>query len=223
MKKTVLGIFLILSNILNAQVTKSLGEFSKVTAFDKITVILIPSSENKIEISGDLASDVEVVTKNNELKIKMPIDKLMKGGNIKAKVYFEKLEGIEANEGSIVSCNKPLESLDFSLIAKEGGQITANIISERINVKCTNGAIIKLEGDTKNLNIMVNSGGDIDAENCSASQTIVSVNAGGNANVTATDLVDAKVRAGGNITIFGDPRQINQKTVLGGKIIINKN
>jgi hypothetical protein len=31
-------------------------------------------------------------------------------------------------------------------------------------------------------------------------------------------LVDAKVRAGGTITIFGKPKQINQKTVLGGSI-----
>ena len=33
-----------------------------------------------------------------------------------------------------------------------------------------------------------------------------------------TDLVDAKVRAGGNITIYGKPRQINQKIVAGGTI-----
>ena len=32
------------------------------------------------------------------------------------------------------------------------------------------------------------------------------------------DLVDAKVRAGGNIMIFGKPKKINQKTVAGGNI-----
>jgi hypothetical protein len=31
--------------------------------------------------------------------------------------------------------------------------------------------------------------------------------------------MDAKTRAGGTITIYGNPKQINQKSVAGGKII----
>ena len=34
----------------------------------------------------------------------------------------------------------------------------------------------------------------------------------------ASDLVDAKVRAGGTILIHGKPKQINQKTIAGGSI-----
>jgi hypothetical protein len=45
------------------------------------------------------------------------------------------------------------------------------------------------------------------------------LNAGGSATVFTTDFVDAKVRAGGDIYIHGNPTQINQKTVLGGNII----
>ena len=39
----------------------------------------------------------------------------------------------------------------------------------------------------------------------------VSCNAGGEAAIFATISVDAKVRAGGDITIFGKPKQINKK------------
>ena len=56
-------------------------------------------------------------------------------------------------------------------------------------------------------------------EYCITQQTTVTVNAGGLANVYATDLVDAKTRAGGTITIFGKPKQINEKTVAGGNIV----
>ena len=34
----------------------------------------------------------------------------------------------------------------------------------------------------------------------------------------ATDLVDAKTRAGGEIKIFGKPKQINEKKIAGGTI-----
>jgi len=44
------------------------------------------------------------------------------------------------------------------------------------------------------------------------------VNAGGVAEVRATELVEAKVRAGGEIRVHGNPKTINEKNVLGGVI-----
>ena len=55
-------------------------------------------------------------------------------------------------------------------------------------------------------------------KNLITKQTTITGNAGGEADVYATDLVDAKVRAGGTILIYGKPKQINQKVVAGGSI-----
>ena len=223
MKKIILFIFLLVSNILLAQISKSLGDFSKVTAFDKISVKLVSSNENRIEIKGDLASEVQIITKNKELKIRMPLEHLMKGDDVKVILYFKKLETIEANEGSSISCDSNLKALDFNLIAKEGADIKVAIDAQRITLKSSNGAVITLSGKTQNLEAMVSSGGILEAQKLETNQTVISVNAGGNADVFATDLVDAKVRAGGNITIFGNPKQVNQKTVIAGNIKIIKN
>ncbi|WP_300564766.1 head GIN domain-containing protein [Flavobacterium sp.] len=222
MKKLFILSFLSVTTFVSAQITKNVGDFTKVTAFDKISVQLIASEENKIEIKGNLANDVEVINANGELKIRMPLGKLLKGDDIVAKVYFIKLEGLEANEGSYISCETELKALDFGLIAKEGAQIRVNVDAQRIAVKSSNGAIIKLSGKAQNINVVINSGGVLEAKNCKTSQAVVSVNAGGSADVTASDLVDAKTRAGGTITIYGNPKQVNQKTVLGGSIIISK-
>jgi hypothetical protein len=46
----------------------------------------------------------------------------------------------------------------------------------------------------------------------------VTVNAGGEAEIYATDFVDAKTRAGGSILIYGKTKQINEKRVAGGSI-----
>ena len=223
MKKIILFIFLLVSNILLAQISKSLGDFSKVTAFDKISVKLVSSNENRIEIKGDLASEVQIITKNKELKIRMPLEHLMKGDDVNVILYFKKLEAIEANEGSSISCDSNLKALDFNLIAKEGADIKVAIDAQRITLKSSNGAVITLSGKAQNLEAMVSSGGILEAQKLETNQTVISVNAGGNADVFATDLVDAKVRAGGNITIFGNPKQVNQKTVIAGNIKIIKN
>ena len=223
MKKIILFIFLLVSNILLAQISKSLGDFSKVTAFDKISIKLVSSNENRIEIKGDLASEVQIITKNKELKIRMPLEHLMKGDDVNVILYFKKLEAIEANEGSSISCDSNLKALDFNLIAKEGADIKVAIDAQRITLKSSNGAVITLSGKAQNLEAIVSSGGILEAQKLETNQTVISVNAGGNADVFATDLVDAKVRAGGNITIYGNPKQVNQKTVIAGNIKIIKN
>ena len=223
MKKIILFIFLLVSNILLAQISKSLGDFSKVTAFDKISVKLVLSNENRIEIKGDLASEVQIITKNKELKIRMPLEHLMKGDDVNVILYFKKLEAIEANEGSSIFCDSNLKALDFNLIAKEGADIKVAIDAQRITLKSSNGAVITLSGKAQNLEAIVSSGGILEAQKLETNQTVISVNAGGNADVFATDLVDAKVRAGGNITIYGNPKQVNQKTVIAGNIKIIKN
>ncbi|MBP6585976.1 MAG: DUF2807 domain-containing protein, partial [Flavobacterium sp.] len=64
----------------------------------------------------------------------------------------------------------------------------------------------------------ITSGGELKASNFISKQSTVSVSAGGEASIHATDFVDAKVKAGGEIYIYGSPKQINQKTVIGGTI-----
>ena len=59
---------------------------------------------------------------------------------------------------------------------------------------------------------------ELKASNFISKQSTVSVSAGGEASIHATDFVDAKVKAGGEIYIYGSPKQINQKTVIGGTI-----
>nr|WP_315189136.1 head GIN domain-containing protein [uncultured Flavobacterium sp.] len=218
MKKLIAVAILFIAYNSNAQVTKNLGDFDKVTAFDKITVQLVSADENKIVFKGTFESEAEIINNNGELKIRLPIGKFLSGENLVATVYFKNLEALEANEGSIVSCKKEIKAINFSLLAKEGSQIKAIVNASKITVSSASGAEVYLSGKTTNLDVVTNSGGKFEGENCISSQSKVSVNAGGYAKVYATDLVNAKTRAGGAITIYGKPKQINQKTVFGGTI-----
>lgn len=218
MKKIVVILAVLVSQVTFSQVTKNVGDFDKVTGFDKIRVKLIPSGENKVELKGKYESEAEVVNKNGELKIRLPFGKFLDGEDLLATVYFKKIDAIEANEGSYLFCNTEIKAINFKLIAKEGSHIDATINASKISVTSASGSEIELTGKTQNLDVVTNSGGTFEGKGCIATQVAVSVNAGGFADVYATDLVDAKTRAGGTITIYGKPKQINQKTVLGGTI-----
>jgi hypothetical protein len=218
MNKIVLVIALSFTQFGFSQVEKKVGDFNKVTTFDKIDVLLIPSKENKVILNGIDSKEVELVNKNGELKIRMPLTKLLKGDAISATVYYVKIDAVEANEGSRIASDAVLESLSFDIIAKEGSEIKLKLETQRLKIKVTNGSKIHLEGKAQNQDILINSGGIYKAEKLISSQIIITANAGGEATIFATDFVDAKVRAGGNIIIFGKPKQIDQKVIAGGSI-----
>ena len=85
-----------------AQLSRDVGEFSSLKVYDKITVVIIPSNENKVESSSDDAS-VETVNKNGELKIRMSPAKILQGNQVSVKVYYRNLNDIQASQGSSVS------------------------------------------------------------------------------------------------------------------------
>lgn len=218
MKKIVYSLLLI-SSIALAQTKKNVGDFTKVTAFDKIDVNLVVSTENKVVLTGVNSQEVELVNKNGELKIRMPFTKMLSGETISATVYYTKLEAVEANEGSRIASKDAITAVNFDIICKEGSEIKLiNLQADRLQVRVSQGSIVTVLGDVKNQDILSNSGGKYDGQDCKTEQTIVTVNAGGIAHVYATNLVEAKTRAGGEIIIYGKPKQINEKKIAGGTI-----
>ncbi len=217
MKNLVCSLLLI-STVAFSQIEKEVGDFYKVTAFDQIDVLLIQSDENKIILNGNGAEDVELINKNGELKIRMPLTKLLSGDNISATVYFKELTAVEANEKSRISSEVIFEATGFDIIAKEGSEIKIKLLVDRLIVKVANGSQVNVEGNAITQDVLINSGGIYEAEKLRTSQTYITANAGGEADIYATDIVDAKVRAGGVITIYGKPKQINQNIVAGGRI-----
>jgi len=217
--KKIIYTLLLISSIAFSQTEKKVGDFTKVSSFDKIDVQLIPSNENKVILQGKDADQVELVNKNGELKIRMPFGKLLKGDAISATVYFKKLDAISANEGSRIASKEEISAINFEIICKEGSEIKLlNLQASRLQVRTSAGSIVTIKGSVKNQDILSNSGGKYDGQDCVTEQTVVTVNAGGMAHVNATDLVDAKTRAGGEIRIYGKPKQINEKKIAGGTI-----
>jgi len=217
MKKLVYSL-LVFSSVAFGQTKKEVGDFNKVTSFDQIDVFLIKSDENKVILDGKEADEVEIVNKNGELKIRMPLTKMLSGDDISVTVYFKNIEAVEANEGSRIACGDKIKTSSFDIIAKEGSEVKLILQVDKLNARVANGSKINIEGSATSQDVLVNSGGIYEAEKFKTKQTTITGNAGGEAEIFATELVEAKVRAGGDITIYGKPKHINKKTIAGGVI-----
>lgn len=218
MKKLIIGAAILLVQMSFGQVTKELGDFDTVKVYDKLSVKLVQSSENKVVIKGAREAEVEAVNKNGILKLRMPFPKLLSGNDLDITLYYKHLELIDVNEGANVSSKEAIKATSFKVSAQEGATIDVNLNVDKLKVSSVSGGSITLTGKAENQVASLGAGGYLLASKLNTSQTTVSVSAGGKADVNASTLVDAKVSAGGSIYIYGKPKQINQKTVFGGKI-----
>ena len=135
-----------------------------------IKIIIKPSKssqikENKIEIKGNRAEDVEIVNKNGELKVRMSINKLLDGEEIKAKIYFKNLYSIEVNEGSFITSDEIFNQTAISLSAKEGAEIRLKLAVQKLKTRAISGGIIKIECTATNQDVSIGKGGILEAEN----------------------------------------------------------
>ena len=217
MKKIALGLMLVGFQLSFAQFTKNVGEFSSLKVYDKITVIIVPSNENKVESDTDDAS-VETINRNGELRIKMMPTKILQGDKVTVKVYYKNLNDIQASQGSSVSSKETWKANMLILTANEGSRINLEIETGKLNVKTNSGGEVVVTGSADHQDIVVNSGGKFNGQNLESQSATVTSNAGGVAEVFATESVDAKTRGGGVIDVYGDPDDRKFKNVIGGKI-----
>lgn len=221
MKKLIFVLVLCITNLSFAQkVEKDLGDFTALKTFDGLTVSLIKADYNKAIISGEHASEVQLINKDGLLKIRLEIDESYQGEDTFVTLYYKNLFVLDANEGSRIASDETLKAIDLELRTQEGAGINVAVDVKRLTVKAVSGSQIKVIGIATNQDVTVNSGGMYKANKLETEQTVVTVSAGGNAKVNASELVKAKVRAGGNIRVYGDPKVIDKKTVLGGTITI---
>ena len=201
-----------------SQVVRKPGEFRHLSATDRINVELIASDEERVEINGTRSSDVEVVNKNGELKLRMKITQLLDGEDIEARIYFRELHSIQAGEGSFVGCATPFKQSNLSLTARTGGNIRVQMAVDEAEVRAVTGGILDLRGTVDELEVNIGTGGIVNAKELVSRRAEVEIKAGGEAKVHATEYVQADVKAGGDVLIYGKPAKIDQKTTLGGSV-----
>lgn len=200
--------------------TKTLDSFTKLKAYDRIVVTLARSSENKIVVTGDDKDEINISNKDGVLKIKMEFDNFMDGDEANATLYYtEALDLIDANENAKITSDETIEGERIEIKAQEGGQIHLKVALNDAYVKSISGSKVVLSGSSKTQEVLVNTGGRVENEMLGTEKTKVTVNAGGRANVKASDFVAAKVRAGGYIYIHGNPKEVKRDKVFGGKIV----
>tara|TARA_R100001369_G_scaffold91435_1_gene132733 strand:+ start:971 stop:1642 length:672 start_codon:yes stop_codon:yes gene_type:complete len=220
MKKILFILTFTVCFISNGQETveKTIGEFTTVKVYDLINLKMIKSKENKVVVSGKNRKDVEVHNKNGKLKIRMNLEEQYDGNDTVVILYYTAVDVIDANEGAKVTVKDPIEQFEIDLKTQEGAEITAVLKTTYANFRAVTGGVVNVTGTSKNQDISIYTGGVFNGEGFVTEQTEVSLNAAGEAYINATEYVDVRIKAGGDVFIYGKPKKVDESRVLGGRI-----
>ncbi|WP_196895465.1 head GIN domain-containing protein [Aureivirga marina] len=201
------------------KVTTKVGEFNSLKVFNSLDVELIKSNEQKVVVSGKNAEKIKVKLKNQMLKISVEISGIFNSKDVAIQIYYAgPINVIDVNEGAKITADHVIKQSALELRAQEGSMIELDVDLRYLNVKSVSGSRIETTGFTENQNITLSLGGVYNGYGLKSNQTTISAATGGIGHVTVQDVLNAKVKIGGEIYYKGTPSAINKDKILGGKI-----
>ena len=221
MKKVIFAfLVLVTGSVLAQEKVENLGDFTAVKVFDRMRVNLVKSTENRVYLKGKDTDDIELINKDGMLKIRMDIDKIFDGNETFVEVHFKDLKVIDGNEGAEINVNELLEQESIEIRVQEGARVTAGLEVNSAKMRAVTGGIIDARGSAKTQNVEINTGGIYNGKALETTDTQLRIQAGGEADIFARRTADIKLRAGGDVHVYGNPTEVIKDNFIGGRVHI---
>lgn len=217
---SLLLLFLSFFSISTAQeISQDLEPFNELKTFNGVEVLLVPSEENRIKISGESREEVKFEIVENRLEIKLSLKYIWSKDNTRIIVYSNTVDILDANEGSSIETHEILERENLVFRSQEGASIIVRADAKMVESKAISGGYINLEGKAEEQEVQINSGGLFHGKNFKTKKTVISSTTAAKGEVFASEYCKATAKIGGTVQIFGNPNEIDKTTSLGGKIL----
>ncbi|RYZ28199.1 MAG: DUF2807 domain-containing protein [Sphingobacteriales bacterium] len=170
--------------------TRPLGSFTIVEAYGSEKIEILPSSENKVEVSGyeNLVPAFETHIVNGRLKLEYRKGYyIVRNSNIRVKVYAKELETVRLNGSGYMSVGRFPDQPSLRAEMNGSGEIA---IAETYFGKLT---------------MDLNGSGEIYAFEALADTAYAKVSGSGSVKIRVNTYLDARISGSGGITYKGNP------------------
>ena len=103
------------------------------------------------------------------------------------------------------------------LKAQEGAQIKVDVDTKLLVVKSVTGAKVSATGKSNQQDVNIRTGGVYKGANIKVENTDLDIKFGGEADVNTNNVLDIAIFSGGDVNIFGTPKQLKQRKIFGGR------
>jgi len=179
---------------------RNVSAFSNVEVDGAFDVYVECRKKQKLEVSGDSNILPHIITriKGNTLQIttsKTICPKKL----LEVRISADNIEKVTASG-----------AVDLSI---------SGVDNNKLDLEIGGAGDIKASGKTKNFRVDVSGSGDLKAKDLKAENVEVSINGAGNAIVNASKKLNAEINGAGDITYYGNPKEVIQEISGAGDII----
>ncbi|WP_420002969.1 head GIN domain-containing protein [Arenibacterium sp. LLYu02] len=210
------------------ETTYDFAGFTRVTAAEGIEVTVISgATDYRVTAqAGGLTgtSPLKITQKGDRLTIERKQRwSLMMGifdGQLKVTVELPQLAELSAQAGVravLTGQVAPQVALEVS----SGSSLSAaGIEAEAIRLEATSGSELSISGQCQRLEVSASSGAEIDAYDLRCAEVRASASSGADVDLTATQMLQAQVSSGGDVSVKGNPSDSDISHSFGGAVRI---
>ena len=193
-------------NLVAAQKTIELKEFKNLTLGADMKVTLVKSTSNKLVTAGGGEDD------DDELHIQNQGGSLtLSGTDDRVTLYYkDALENIIAGSDAELIGSDEIKSKNFNLTADSDAKIELKINVQKLQTNGRSDAQITLTGIATDHAANMSSDAKLDGLNLISENTVINLSSDASAVITAKGIVTANVSSDGSLTIYGNPKKVNQ-------------
>ncbi|MEN1784842.1 MAG: head GIN domain-containing protein [Bacteroidota bacterium] len=238
MKKTVLSVVVALlvmslgqaqwkkikGNGKSVTIERSVGDYEQVALAGWFDVKLVSGEEGELTIKGEenLIPYIKTEVNDGRLVIKQKRGISLKPSNwsrrITITVPVEEINGVSlSGSGDIVS-ETTLKADYFKTVISGSGDVALEIQAQRVKASMSGSGDMELSGKTTDLEISVSGSGDISAYDLEADFVEAQVYGSADIQITANELIKARVSGSGDISYKGNPKKIDTKSSGSGDV-----
>ena len=218
-KLIILSIVVLIGQSVQAQIKQVINPVHELEVTDRLWVTVVPSDKNEMVIDGELADKVEAVLSEDKIRLKMKSGYYLKGNQASVVIYSNTISTITARKGAEINVeNEALVSENMNFTANAGAKIRALISTSTLTVRINSGATIDLLGESDRLSLNTTAGSSFFGKDLKTKHAVARVNGGGTTQIYASEFADVETRVGGEIEVFGNPKERKEKKIAGGKI-----
>lgn len=210
-----------------------LPEFSSITVFENLNVVLKQGEEQIIEIESgeflinDISADVEgdrlLLTNENGCNI------FREYGISTVYITTPNLTEVRSSTGGLISSEGPLNFPDFSLVSESfintdsettDGSFDLELNNERVSIVVNGIAYFKLRGTTTSFSITVAAGDSrIEAEDLQASRVELNHRGSNDILVNPQERISGVIRGYGDVISINRPDEVDVDEIFNGRLI----
>ncbi|WP_339917523.1 head GIN domain-containing protein [Yeosuana marina] len=204
-------------------ITRTTSDYDGIKCAGSFDYILVSGNEGNIKIEGEenLLQYIVTEVKGNNLIVKVKDHVNLKTSmrkTIKITIPFKDISKISlAGSGDLwnndlITC----DNLDVSLAGS--GDVILHVNASNIKGSVAGSGDLTFKGNTNSLEAKVAGSGDFHSFELQSKNTDISVAGSGDAEVTSTDSIKARVSGSGDIVYKGHPKKEDTKVAGSGSI-----